>query len=344
MSSVVFRTLSIVVLLSALVVGCASMPKVTMGYYLPKSSMGVTVIRTATCTTSNVPVLSTEVMQPSILYKSDFGKMRQIAIGGLGSAFGKQNAGLELYPDGRLKGFNASGTGQGGEALKALVKLAPVMGLVQHQPNLVKKACEKLREIVGNDKALTIMSRGYTDFPEASVGGIEFRQMSVDRDSYVTLQPIFGDIDASYTIIKQLPPHSGANEKSNGVVALLEPSNAIVKVSVARGQQSFDSTFEVFVPQWGTEYSLPIQKAPWFGSNEFELQVHESGKITKLRYAGSADAGGVFSTIGEAWKLGESPASLTAAEQAKAVQGEADFIYQQQRLVLCQATPASCPK
>ena len=90
-------------------------------------------------------------------------------------------------------------------------------------------------------------------------------------------------------------------------------------------------------------YDLPIQEAPWFGSHEVELQLHESGKVTKLHYTGSPDAAGMLGALTEVRGAFDEPA-VSTADQAKAVQAEADLIYQQQRLVTCQTNPASCPK
>jgi hypothetical protein len=331
--------------LAAVAGGCASMPKVDVGHYLPAAAASYTVTQSATCTAGNVPVMTAEVT-PTVAYAGDPGKRRSLKIGSLGSAFGKQDAGFEFYADGRLKSVNAKGTGQAGDALKALIKLAPIFGMVSTAPAQIKAACEKVREIAGDGKALTIVSRGHTDFSSAAGGAIAFTQTSVDSGAYAVLQPIFGSVHGMYTISKPTgPAHLATTGKNEEALILIEPARAAVDVQIVHGDRRSAWPSTVLVPQHGVEYAIPIQKAPWFGSNEMEVQVHESGKVTKLRYAGAGDAAGAFGVLGDAWTTAnQKPASPTTSDQAKAVQAEADLIYQQQRLVICHADATQCPK
>ena len=50
-------TFSFVLLSSA----CANLPDMTIGYYLPKMELDLTVLQTATCTTNNVPVVQSDI-------------------------------------------------------------------------------------------------------------------------------------------------------------------------------------------------------------------------------------------------------------------------------------------
>ncbi len=331
---------------AALTAGCASMPEVEVGHFLPTATASFTVTQSATCTAGSLPVLTTEAT-PAIAFASDPNKRRALKIGELGGAFGKQDAGFEFYADGRLKGVNAKGTGQAGEGLKALIKLAPIFGLVSTPSDDVKKACEKIREIAGDGKALTIVSRGQTDFAASSEGTITFSQISVNAGLYDSvLQPIFGRVQGKYTIRKASKPHVATLEGKDQQLTLVEPATAVVNIAVKIDErQVFEQPYSVLVPQHGEEYVIPVQKAPWFGNNEMELQVDGSGKVTKLRYAGAADTAGALGVLGDAWTTAnQKPAAPTAADQAKSVQADADLIYQQQRLVICQADPTKCPK
>jgi hypothetical protein len=184
--------------------------------------------------------------------------------------------------------------------------------------------------------------RGSTEFAEPGKAAITFRQMNVQDSVYRALQPIFGKVAAVYEISPAQALHaSGDDEKRGQLVTLVEPASAAVKVVIARGnhQEEFDG--HAWVPQHGVTYQLPIQKAPWFGANEVELAIHDSGRATKIKYAGGGDAAGLLGVRSDAHAATQDE---SAADEAKRVQGEADLIYQQQRLVLCQTNPANCPK
>ncbi len=324
--------------------GCASMPDVDIGYFPATSSMSVTVTQTAMCTAANEPILTNDVSQPTIVYKSDTSKRRSLPIGKLGSTFGKQDATVEFHADGRLKSVNSKGTGQAAEALKAIIKLAPAIGLVSHTPALGKDACDTIRKISGNDKPLTIVHRGETSFGNPSLDAIAFHQNSVDDTSFAKLQPVFGEVNGLYSITSRVPPHRANIRAGEEKLVLVEPAVGAVTISVARGLLNLDTSFDVLVPQHGTDYAIPVQKAPWFGANEFEVVLHDSGKVTKLRYAGGGDVSGALGVVSDALALGEDPAAPSIADQAKAVQAQADLIYQQQRLVQCQADATKCAK
>src|SRR5688500_3550948 len=91
------RTLALLIPVLALV-GCASMPKVTVGYYLPKAEATVTVTQTAACTAGDSPVLQTAVtFTPS--YSSDLEKRKTVNLSKLGGPMGKGDATFQFYSD-----------------------------------------------------------------------------------------------------------------------------------------------------------------------------------------------------------------------------------------------------
>jgi hypothetical protein len=91
------------------------------------------------------------------------------------------------------------------------------------------------------------------------------------------------------------------------------------------------------------QFTLPIPQASLFGTHKFVLALSGYGSINKLEYSstGSSDAADAFGSLGSA--VGGALKKPTEAEQASAVQAHADLIYQQQRLVICNADPAKCP-
>lgn len=416
--------------LAGLLPGCASMPKVTVGYYLPKTSVALTLTQTATCTHDGVPILKSDLVAVAN-YSSDFYQKRTVKLANLGGRMTKANASFEFYDDGRLKGINTTQTGQGGEVIKALVSLgtsvmggllstdaqpaAQVLELQRANMKLQRAlACEKLMKIVGaSDKAktvgsdvakakdeekaaaksLTIVSRAELPIPDASkvktvqelteLGAAEhaawvetenksaleqkvqelkeelgkknvtfrFKQISLPDELFQSVRPIFGDI-AGLADFNQVAATHESNDSSDETIKVVEPAKAVIRVTVDFIQQfkhagvehSETFTAGANISQLGIVYPLPIQKAPHFGENKLELALSESGRVTKLIYTGSGDAAGMLGAITAFTDTQKDPAAVGTADQAKAVQAEADLIYQQQRLVLCQADPATCTK
>jgi len=88
-------------------------------------------------------------------------------------------------------------------------------------------------------------------------------------------------------------------------------------------------------------YDLPIPKAKLFGTQKFALTLSNYGSITKLEYSKTiSDALTAADSVGTAVATAMKPP--TAAQQAAALQSQADLIYQQQRLASCEAEPGKC--
>jgi hypothetical protein len=324
---------------SAALAGCGSMPHVTVSYYLPTASAEIKVTQTAACTAGDIGVLTTAVdVAPS--YSRDTTKgVKTFDLRRMGHGMTKADAAFTFYADGRLKTVNATGTGKATEGLKALISLLEATGIASIRTEEEKAACKVVRDAVGEGKALTIVSIANTAFNGSP---IVFRQNSVATTVYQQLRPIFGSITATVgTTPVTTAPHVVTDADKSQRLTLLEPAAGTVNVEVSRGNQKFQFSGPVWVPQAGFEYELPVQKGPWFGENAFELEVAESGRVTKIRYAGGNAAAGVFGALSDVLGATED-ASLV--DQVNAAKNQADLIYQQQRLVLCQADPVNCPK
>jgi hypothetical protein len=103
--------------------GCASVPDVTVNYYLPRGVLQTTVVRTIACDVqNNVFLASTVIAKP--VYSRDPGSGKSLKLKDLNGAFANADVGLTFYEDGRLSGLNVTQTGQGGEILKSAVLLA----------------------------------------------------------------------------------------------------------------------------------------------------------------------------------------------------------------------------
>jgi hypothetical protein len=86
--------------------------------------------------------------------------------------------------------------------------------------------------------------------------------------------------------------------------------------------------------------SVPIGESEPFGKITTVLTLAGSGLVNKLEYnkgSGAADL------VTAASKIASQAQPQTAAQKAAEIQGQADLIYQQQRLVICKATPIQCP-
>jgi hypothetical protein len=257
----------------------------------------------------------------------------------MGRGMTKADAAFTFYADGRLKSVNTIGTGKATEGLKALISLLEATGIASIRTDEEKAACAVVRAAVGDGKALTIVSVANTSFNGAP---IVFRQNSVATTVYQQLRPIFGSITATVATTQvTTAPHVVADADKSQRLTLVEPAAGTVNVEVSRGNQKFQFSGPVWVPQAGLEYKLPVQKGPWFGENAFELEVAESGRVTKIRYAGGNAAAGAFGALTDVLGAAEDESLV---DQVNAAKNQADLIYQQQRLVLCQADPANCPK
>lgn len=88
-------------------------------------------------------------------------------------------------------------------------------------------------------------------------------------------------------------------------------------------------------------YDVPIPKAALFGTQKFSLALSSYGSINKLEYSkGISDALDAANAASNAFA--GALKKPTAAEQAASLQAQADLIYQQQRLAVCEAEPAKC--
>jgi len=87
-------------------------------------------------------------------------------------------------------------------------------------------------------------------------------------------------------------------------------------------------------------YDVPLPDGEWFGKETFALSLTNAGAISKIEYGtttGTTDMANVASAAAKAVK-----APQTTADEAANVQSQADLIYEQQRLIVCQQTPTQC--
>lgn len=327
--------------LTATLAGCAGMPDLEVGYYLPEATVDITVTQTAACGDGNVAVVATDA---SIVQRYSPGELiRGFDLSEMGKGLTKTDAAFAFYPDGRLKSFNATQTGRAAEALAAAIQLvsptpAPKAALAE-TPS--PEVCSAVRQAVGTGKALTLVRAATIDFTTKNV---QFQRKSGTTLEDLYINYLFGP-DPTVTfgdLIVPSPPHVNGRNRGGQSLTLVEPAMQKITVHVdpvAVPALAFEAV--VTVPQQGTKFSIPVQRGPWFGENILELELAESGRITKMRYSGDSGAKSAIELLGQAQAA---TAGETLSDQVARAKAEGDLIYYQQRAVICQIDPTNCPK
>jgi hypothetical protein len=128
------------------------------------------------------------------------------------------------------------------------------------------------------------------------------------------------------------------NSVANVIITVMGPSSEWTDRDVIwTGQVPVPLTDDKYL------YFLPIPKAAVFGTAKFSLGLSGYGSIEKLEYSttGASDAANSANAVASG--LAAVLKKPTAADQAASIQAQSDLIYQQQRLIACQAAPKSCP-
>ena len=97
--------------------------------------------------------------------------------------------------------------------------------------------------------------------------------------------------------------------------------------------------------QFGVAQSLDLTTDA-FKSLTWEVDFQEDGQVTKATFSSKAWGQNMTSLLGNVASSANSIATAatgSSSTQASILQGQADLIYQAQRLQICQTTPASCP-
>jgi len=160
-------------------------------------------------------------------------------------------------------------------------------------------------------------------------------------------------------------PYIQTKVKQDNTGAVQYRDVAYIPVSVWRGDMPASGTtppkendpeaptnpFQINPPQmmvfgqFGVPQSLPLDTDA-FKSLAWQVTFLEDGQITAATFsskAWGANATSLFSTAASSANSIVTTATGSAETQASALQGQADLIYQTERLRTCQTTPASCP-
>lgn len=327
-------------------ISCGSMPDAVVNYYLPKTQVNITVTQTVSCIDIANPIVKTDVVFKTV-YSADTSKRRSIDFDILDTAYSRADATITLTSDGRLTSFNSTSTGTGTDIVDTIIELLPGAKSVSVDSKVIK-ACKIINKMAGEkDKVPNPLSvslitvatiSGTNTTPKISISPFKLKRYPVQ--TYLDIQAALGTFTSNGALHKTVTA-SVTTEKTKQSVKLVEP--AIVKLDVVRKELANNNvtTYTAYAPapQLGVEYTLPIPNPPLFGENQLELSLYESGKIKSLKYGTKNAAKGLGSSI---VKLNDQFDSQTNAEKAAELKAEADVMAQQQRIVVCQATPESC--
>ena len=351
--------------LGIIAIGCANTPDLTVSYFLAKSELQLEVIRTVTCDASDNLIVATTV-KPTVSHMADTDASKTIEIAKLDSPLSHSDLTFEFYEDGRLKGVNTTSTGQGETILKSAISLAvgvPVAFFSYDDKekngeqngnallNKIKEACNYINEGSSNrEKTMTLKFEGSIPVePKNCKKDLCIEPTAETAIHMEALGTVLGKINVTIKPSTPKPSTSdvrvkrGSSPDDDVLLTLRQPAN--VTVAVSMGQDGALGTEDYWsgnfaMAQYGTEYKIPIPKAPVFGKQTFNLAVAPSGAMTKIGYT---KAPGVAQVIGVGQNVLDTfgPTSAAAARTAE-LKAEANLIAAQQRLVRCRADPTTC--
>jgi len=357
--------------------GCANgIPKGSQTYYLPKAETTLTVTQTLTCNTAGDRLLQVVTVTPSTIYSSDTSRTMKITPRNISSSVSDADISFTFTDDGRLSSVNTSTTGQGNAIVKSALAVAKVVGILAASvpgPMNAKAACKTIAVLAPKTKAeapppsVTITYVHSFEF-DTSSGTVQLKD---GNNSGSKFEAEFGTSFASSTYFRALKSNiptlgfdielvdstsrTAPNWTDSDSADLYVPLNSLATVKLNIRGLPGDMTALSREPIWSGEVlvpltrdedliKVPIPKPALFGQRKLSLTLAPNGSITKIGYVstGVSDSAEALGAIGSA--VLTSPKELTVAQQAAALQAQADLIFQQQRLAICQAKPESCTK
>lgn len=284
-----------IVCLLLLLSACASTPDVTVAYYPAKSVTTFQVSENVGCTQDDMKVIATNAVTATTEYSADTAApARHLRIKALDNDFADASLSVELFGDGRLKGVNASSTGEGQAVITAAVGLAgamaPMLGASPQRPHKLP-VCAVLKNWTGGKAMLTfVKSFDLAQIPPAS------SQTLNDDDAAVSDPGLYDQIanvlpQVSFTIGDKAPvprPAAYASDNGDSTLALTLRDVSTVRLDFwSAGHWLGAKTLTVPGP---ADYSLPIPKAALFGGETFSIALSESGAVTSLSYGKTSGA------------------------------------------------------
>ncbi len=331
-------------LVGAVLSGCAGTPNVRYSYYPSKSSTTLTVTQTIDCNADKSALVVVNTPQATTAYTADYSKgPYTLEIKRLDNEFADTDIAFKLSEDGRLLSINQSSTGQGEAILKSAITLATSAAAIGGSASKApKKASSTECTAVatwGGGKPVTLIYSKTVDLGTYGDGGfLTLNDAPSDKGLYNALQNRLPPLGVQ--IYKPRILVSGAGYTPSGTT-----NDVLLTLQQVSGVQiDFDvsgsaiATSRVVIPGPRT-YVLPIPKAAVFGKQNFALSLADSGAVTSIEYGKATGDAGPLNVLNAA---ATAAAPGSTAGKAAEVKAQADLIAQQQRLARCQAHPALC--
>ena len=332
--------------------GCAKIPDVSSNYYLTKSALRLDVSRALRCSGGGQLEI-TDAVSPVISNFADPASLQEFDLKKLKGPFTDPNVTVTFSEDGRLKGINSTQTGTASQIVESALGLAKTLGVKAAGVGILEKnadgtteeltLCEYIAKHGNKNGILTLQYSAQMTVPSSAsqklepVGATAIYEEELNKRTTESVGNLRAHVHPSDLAKLKHPVTAPAGENTETIRAR---QLTRVKARILAGASStpiWNGT--VLMALKGNEYEIPLPKTPAFGKNEFVVAFSDAGTLTTLKYAsesGTADAISlVDTTVGDL----QGP---SAADQAKALQAEADLIKQRERLAACRADPTNC--
>lgn len=355
---------------SLIVAGCAQTPHATITYPLARTDAAISVVRTIKCDKDDVPHV-VDAPTVTVTFSADPRATGTLKTARLDGVLADTSLDMGFTADQRLKTVNAQSTGQGETILKSAISLAssvffPKVGSEDARevtgmptPADVKSQCAELTRTFGTE-AMTITYAGSLDIPDPN--GKTPAETATGRRMDFRLQPMPQDLERTRRFASLLgsvcarlrtlhAPMAPVSEIApSGAYATLtarQPRPAVLAIAVSpstdvcpvEDQPGFIWAGRLAVGQLGTLYQIPIPRAAVFGKQTFELELDDSGGLTKIAYGKETGAGGTIAT-GQA--VVDAVRPPTDADRAAAIESEIALRRAQDHRAKCLADPTAC--
>ncbi len=361
---------------SLAVTACAGTPDMTISYKLPKTTGQITASQIISCDVENNQIVVSNVATDFNYVASTDPKDRwAVNVRDLDGPLSNLEAEFNFHADGRLKGVNSTTTGEAAEYLKTAISIAKsavvpfafdLDGSKSGDAEVESKAelsfCDYINHNAKNKDGSPVRSKSLI-FNSAIhldklLAGDEVRFINDGRT-----QDILSAIEGkdfpdglgmvTATLVRKTAPDAGLTgcvtpvcieeDQDSVLLKLRAPLEADVEVKFAVVRASGDASSNMVLPvqlmQEGTDYFVPMPRSAFFGKSSFELALNEAGVPTKIGFGketGAAQPLGVGKAALDAF------AAPTSSDKANALKAESELIIQRQRLLRCQAEPATC--
>ncbi|SLN76714.1 hypothetical protein [Ruegeria meonggei] len=332
--------------LSLVISGCAKIPDVSTRYYLTKSTLRLDVTRALSCSPGGQINISNAV-SPVIANSADLSRTYPFNLQELKSTFTDPDVTVQFFEDGRLQSINATQTGTAKQIVESSLVVASsvlrdkgIPGAAPVPDGLTK--CEYIEKHGDKNGILSLIYSSGMSVPKAGLQ--EIRPVGASKVYHERLFPSDKVVQAHIHPSDLNPLSPPVNLENDGqpyslVARQLTKVSIRVHASDDKGQNELIWNGAALMALPGNEYKVPIPRRPAFGKQEFQVAFSESGSLKTLKYASTSGSADVIGLTGV---LADELQGPSAADQAKALQAEADLIKQRERLAKCRANPSEC--